>query len=186
MAEAERVLRDGLKNVPGHHKMLNELGHVLGKTGRPEEARYFLAQAVQLAPQNAAYRVNYVKSRLESGLDAQAAEQYRAHLDLKSDNPAVINALARLLATSPHEQLHDGLEAVRLAEELCRQIGRNNHAALDTLAAVHARAGSFDQAIVVAERAIRFATSAKAHREAAIYGQRLLLYRRQQPYVESR
>lgn len=48
--EAEKLLRDLLKNHPNHIVVLNNLGVILGKTKRRKEARTYLDKALQIDP----------------------------------------------------------------------------------------------------------------------------------------
>jgi hypothetical protein len=55
---------------------------------------------------------------------------------------------------------------------------------LDVLAAAHAAAGEFDQAVATATEALRLATAAGADELAAAVAERLALYRDRRPYRE--
>jgi tetratricopeptide (TPR) repeat protein len=93
-----------------------------------------------------------------------------------------LNDLAWLLATGPIEA-PDRQEAVRLATEACRLTGRKNPALLDTLAAAHAAADDFKQAVSVQEEALRLEASAKRPDNGG--HDRLELYRRNISYRET-
>ena len=55
-------------------------------------------------------------------------------------------------------------------------------AVLDVLAAAHAEAGQFDDAVRVAEQAIELAGQKNQEREASVVQRRLNLYRNGKPY----
>jgi eukaryotic-like serine/threonine-protein kinase len=73
---------------------------------------------------------------------------------LQSHDVEEMNKTARLLATSSHAELRDGLAAVRFAERAAEVTERKDPAILDTLAASYAEAGDFAKAIVVEKEAI--------------------------------
>ncbi len=62
--------------------------------------------------------------------------------------------MALLLQSGPRSRLGDPNEAVRLAEQACRVMGRPNPEQLGMLAEVYAEAGRFEQAVGTLEKAI--------------------------------
>lgn len=82
----------------------------------------------------------------------QAAQHLRAALRLEPDNADGLNNLAWLLATSPEATVRDGREAVRLALRAVALTQTNEVDVLDTLAAAHAEAGQFGEAVEVARQ----------------------------------
>jgi tetratricopeptide (TPR) repeat protein len=66
-------------------------------------------------------------------------------IDPKASGPA--NAKAWLLSTCPDEKFRDGNKAVELAARAVEQSKRRNTTYLQTLAAAHAEAGAFDEAV---------------------------------------
>ena len=87
--------------------------------------------------------------------------------------------LTWLLATSPHAEVRDGRHAVEFGEKSAALTQRNNWLILNNLAAAHAEAGDFPQAIAVQKEAIALLPSPKAKAEATA---RLRLYESNQPY----
>lgn len=79
-------------------------------------------------------------------------------------SPAVIDALAWLLATCPDDDLRDPARALKLAAHVAvvRQPETDNPVFLDTLAAAHAANGDFAEAAAVASRAVGRARDAAA------------------------
>jgi protein O-mannosyl-transferase len=89
----------------------------------------------------------------------------------------VLGQLAWLLATVKDDKLRDGAEAVRLAEEVCRQTERKVPALLDVLAAAYAEAGRFDDAAQTAAEAQRLAAEQGNSQLAATIGERVELFK---------
>ena len=85
------------------------------------------------------------------------APQLRAALALKPDSVDVLNNLAWFLATTPHEEVRNPTEAVKLAEKADSLTRGENVAILDTLGITYASAGRFDKAAQAARRAIALA-----------------------------
>ncbi len=100
------------------------------------------------------------------------------------DSPDAINALAWLLATCPQAEVRDGAMAVELAQRLCNIVGRDNPAALDTLAVAYAEAGRFQDAAGLVDRAIELARAAGMDPLAAEIDRHAALIHRRQPYHE--
>jgi len=84
-----------------------------------------------------------------------------------------LNSLAWFLATSEESKVRDGPRAVQLAEKAVAATQRKDPAILDTLAAAHAEAGQFTNAVRVQREAIALLT---ADHEKEDYSSRLKLY----------
>lgn len=107
-----------------------------------------------------------------AGLDEWIASQPNA--------PTPINDKAWLLATCPDERFRDGTQAVELATRANQLSNYNTGAYLDTLAAAHAEAGDFENAVKWQREAI---ACAKRNNEMdGGYQQRLQLFESRQPY----
>lgn len=68
-----------------------------------------------------------------------------------------LNGWAWILATSPHGRHRDGKRAVALARRAVALSAVESAAVLDTLAAAHAEAGQFSEAVMAAQRAVKAA-----------------------------
>jgi tetratricopeptide (TPR) repeat protein len=93
-----------------------------------------------------------------------------------------LSGIAWVLATHPDPTERKVDEAIRLAERAAELTGHKDVPALDSLAAAHAAAGEFDQAVTIAERALALATANQAEELAAEIRERLELYRQATPY----
>ena len=107
----------------------------------------------------------------------EADEALRTAHELDSDAPAVLDALARLLALDPDPEVRDVTEARRLAERLAGFGGYQEPLSLDLLAAVYAADGDFELAVRTAELAVSQASAAGEEAFAQEIRERLALYR---------
>jgi tetratricopeptide (TPR) repeat protein len=85
----------------------------------------------------------------EDGRVAEAIQHYREALTVDPDNPVILNNLARILATADKPELCNGEEAVQLATKAVVLTNARHVVFFETLAAAHARAGQFSEAIKV-------------------------------------
>lgn len=111
----------------------------------------------------------------------EAAEDHRRALALRPDWLEVRQGLAWILATHPQATPEHGREAVAHAQRVVEAGGRTG-SELDTLAAAHAAAGDFTQAIAVASRSLARAEAAGETLVAASIRARLESYRAGRPY----
>lgn len=98
-----------------------------------------------------------------------------------NEGTEIMNSLAWLFATSWNPKYRGGDRAVRLATRACELTEWKKAHMLDTLAAAHAEAGQFDDAVERQRQAMELASKKKK----ADYESRLLLYQRREPYRES-
>ncbi len=110
-------------------------------------------------------------------------QDYDNAIRMNPDHALAYNNLAWLLATAPSAGVWDGDRAVALAQRAVRLEKRANH--FGTLAAAHARAGQFADAVAAQERAIVTLQAGRASEEVvADFQSRLSLYRAGQPYQQ--
>jgi tetratricopeptide (TPR) repeat protein len=112
---------------------------------------------------------------------ARAVEDFDAALRLDPGDAAAANAKAWLLATCPDAKFRNGRRAVDLARQASDSTGGKNAEYLDTLAAAHAEAGEFAEAVRLQRRVLDDAGDMKDHGEAR---KRLTLYEAGTPYRE--
>ncbi|MCB1235320.1 MAG: hypothetical protein KDM91_09635 [Verrucomicrobiae bacterium] len=112
---------------------------------------------------------------------AESRDVLEKALRLHPDDPQVLNGFAWLLATHPDDSLRDGKRAVELATKACELTDWERASIIDTLAAAHAEAGAF-------EEAVKWQSDANAQLkddpDIADFEARLALYRERKPYRE--
>jgi len=184
-SEAAIQFRRVLIDEPNNAELHNQLGRALAAMGDKVAAADAFSRAVDLEPSKASYRANLGLAHEELGRAAEAVFQYRESFKIDSQNPSVMNALAKLLSISSDGAVRNGSEAVRWAERLCDMIGPDHPGhpeALDTLAAAYAEAGRFREVVDVAQRAIHYAKSNKRLDFATKMRARLALYQAGRAY----
>jgi hypothetical protein len=103
-------------------------------------------------------------------------------INVDLENPARLIAHAWELATASNPTERDGAKAVELATKACEKDGFQSADHLDTLAAAHAEAGNFDEAVKWETRAI---DQSAADTDTSEYRARLELYKRKKPYHQA-
>jgi tetratricopeptide (TPR) repeat protein len=143
------------------------LARVLTAAGKADEAEKSCRQAVNLLersskefPHSAYHRLELVKTYLqlagllcELGRQTEAAEPYRAALELNTEDPAISNELAWFLATSAEPRLRDATQAVRLAKQAV-VARKGSPDCWNTLGVAHYRIGDNKAAVTVLEKAM--------------------------------
>jgi tetratricopeptide (TPR) repeat protein len=141
-------------------------------------------EAVRLLPGYAlAYR-NRAGCFLKKKEYAKAINDYEKALQLAPDVPYTYNLEARLLATCPDEKFRDGKKALEMAKKAVAMYSGVNGSFLDTLAAAHAEAGEFDEAVKAQEKAFTDPAFAREKDKAEEARKRLQLYREKKPFRE--
>src|SRR5437879_13021118 len=78
---------------------------------------------------------------------AKAKADYEQNIKVAPDDAMARNDYAWLLATCADAEARDGKKAVEHATHACRKTDWKNASFLDTLAAAHAEAGQFEEAV---------------------------------------
>ena len=135
---------------------------------------------LRIKPHNAEahYRLGTVLQALGRFQDAMS--HYDDALRHGPKNVMVMNNLAWLLATCPVAELRDGQRALQLAGRLAEMKGPGSFTLLDTLAAAHAEAGQFDEAVRWQEKAVELAPDDQRD----VLRGRLELYKQGKPFRE--
>ncbi len=161
------------------------LGLLLIRMERPEEARPQLARADALGVQSADLQISLAELSLAAGEPELAVRHFYAALALAPESRTAGNNLAWLLATHPSADIRQPEEAIRIARAALAQDAAPHPALLDTLAAGCAAAGRFDEAVRVAREASQRARAVgRADLASEIEG-RLAMYREGRAWVET-
>lgn len=114
----------------------------------------------------------------------EAVKLFHKALEKTPDSPALLNNLAWVLAANPNDEIRNGPEAVKLARHACEITQWQNAEITGTLAAAHAEAGQFDDAVKFAKQARETALAAKQNEIAARNEELLKLYEAHKPFRE--
>lgn len=164
---------------PAHHL----LGRALADVGRADEAVARFQQALQIDSADAESRrlLGLALARRDAIRDTLA--RLRESLRASPDDLALLDGIARLLATAPFASLRNGAEAVELAERADRLAEDARPEIIDTLAAAYAESGRFDEAVRAAGRALALAERRTVAATEAVRG-RMRLYEAGRPFHE--
>jgi tetratricopeptide (TPR) repeat protein len=96
-ADAERVLREGIKRTPGEGELYYSLGLLLAEEKRLPEAAEMLGKAAQLVPGRARVRYNYGLALQQLGRGREAESALLRARELDPADHEIVYALATLL-----------------------------------------------------------------------------------------
>ena len=174
--EASRMLERAARLDPTDSKMRSNLRVTLCELGRVDAGVSHLKEAARLSPNDAALwailGMALARHDPRSALDA-----FREAIRLDSESPTLYIHLGRLLTTHQDAEIRNGKEAVIYAKKLVELTNAEDARALDLLAAAHAEAGKFEDAVDVAQQAEQVARKHNQLDLAKKIRQRLSLYR---------
>jgi tetratricopeptide (TPR) repeat protein len=182
--EAIQHYEKALADKPDFAEAHFNLAEALARRGALELARTHFEAALQFQTNYAKAHVGLAGVFAAGRRPAPVVHHLREGIRLDPANPDPLNNLAWLLATHPDAAFRDGPEAVRLAARAVELTRTNDVEVLDTLAAAHAEAGQFSQAVVVAQQALELAGRGGPTNQLAAISSRLELYRQRVAHRE--
>ncbi|PYK29141.1 MAG: hypothetical protein DME57_11320 [Verrucomicrobia bacterium] len=111
--------------------------------------------------------------------------EWEKTLAIDPDDGNALNNLAWVLATFPQDEIRNGKRAVELSTKASTLPGGDSPMVLRTLAAAHAEAGDFSNAVSTAQRALDLATAQNNNSLATTLRRELALYQASTPYREA-
>ena len=153
-------------------------GRVCHLLGRLDESLAHYDSAVRFDTVNAQIVCSRADLLADMGRYSAAMADYARAIDLQSDFAHAYRNGAWLLATCPDVDLRDAENALAGAQRALEFAYGERHTALDTLAAAHANAGEFPEAIATVKQAIDIAPDEAQQ----AYKIRLQLYEQNQPF----
>jgi tetratricopeptide (TPR) repeat protein len=177
--DAIKGFGDHLKLSPESSFGRSNRGLTYAELGKYDEAFADLAAAVK------AGGVGWITAVANTGFVhelrgdfGKAVAEYRKAGELGS--VLALNNLAWVLATCPDAKLRNGAEAVKVAKAICDATENMEGMYLDTLAAAHAEAGAFDDAVKAQELAHKDKSYDTAYGDEG--RARLKLYKQKKPF----
>lgn len=181
-----RLLRQELSDTPDDPGVRHLLALILAASGDGAAAGSEWRQLIRLRPEFELPYAAWGIHLLSESQHKTSEELFRSGLKVHPESIILRNALAWLLATTPDDSIRNPEEAIRLAEEACKQTGFRDAELLDTLAASYAASGNFREATRFEQEAIKAATQVGLRAALVRYRERLILYEKGLPYREAR
>jgi protein O-mannosyl-transferase len=145
---------------PDYVEARNNLANCLLLKGRADEAITHLRKALEMNPGYVQAHYNLGNAFLQKGRMDEAASEFQKLLALQPGSTEAqrnLAAIAWRMATSQNASERNGKKAIEIAQELDQNGGTVNPTIAATLAAAHAEAGEFDNAVATATRALELA-----------------------------
>ena len=145
-------LRAALRQAPTNAETQYNLAVALNEQGRWAEALEYLGPAAASHAKDPNAHYQFARALAGVGRPREALPKLARALLLRPDFPEALDELAWLLATSPQNDLRNGVEAVPMAERACELTQGGTWRQRLTLAAAYAEAGRWNEAVAAAER----------------------------------
>jgi tetratricopeptide (TPR) repeat protein len=156
-------------------------GHARFYLGRFEESLQDFNDVLTRQPENAVAYADRADLYAYLGRWEQSARDYRMAIKLDKTLGRAYQSAAWLMATCPDERFRDATLAMKAAQRAVELDGTGDYRYLDTLAAAHANAQQFDQAVQTVQQAIQAAPT-DVQQEL---GARLAQYQARQPFRDA-
>ncbi len=181
---AVRHYSEALRIKPKFAKGHNNLGSVLAQQGNVKGAFYHYYEALRINPNYAGAYYNLGKFAANQGKIEEAIFYFKKTLEVSPNMPAALYNLSWIMSTSKEDKFRNGIEAIKLAEKLCKLQNYSHPLSLDALAAAYAEAGRFDEAVATAQKALNLALEHGPKELVPDLKERLHLFQAGHPYRE--
>lgn len=185
-AEAEEEFRRVIESEPDNATAWDNLGRSLQRQPEPakkQEAVRCFEQAERLQPRVLLFQCALAWALEQQGDRTGAEARYQQAARLDGDWPHALCETAWQLATHPGPPAgRDPWLALELAAQAVRRTAGRDCRCLEALAAAHAEAAQWDQAVAVAQKARAAAAAQHEDRVAQRVDQALGHYRRKEPF----
>lgn len=170
-------LQEAIRLRPDYADAYFNLGSVLFQQDRLDEAIAQWQKALAIRPQDGEARRNVASALRKQGKVKEAILEYEQALQIAPQDTLALNNLAWILATCSDVSMRDGARAVTLAAKAVQASGGQDPIFVRTLAAAHAEAGQFAEAIATAEAAKAIANTQNKPDLANRLEEEITLYR---------
>jgi len=178
--DAEKALQKAMADSKTEAQAHYLLGHIASGQDKKEIAIQHLEKAVAISPGYEQAVESLTKYYLFNGRTPDAIRILRRALAESPGNVRQTLSLAEILATSKHEELRNGEEAVRIVEPVLPHVKGTR--GLVVLAEAKAEVADFDSATALAEKALATEESAGNEKLVSFIKMQLDSYRAKQPY----
>jgi tetratricopeptide (TPR) repeat protein len=152
--------------------------------GRAEEAITQYEIVLEKEPDLPAVNYNYANALVALARYGEAIKYYEKAVKLKPDLADAWCDFALMLAACPDGSVRNGARAIELAQQANTLTNGQDPSILDTLAAAHAEAGQFAEALRIARRAYQLAVQQGKLELAKSIQDKISLYEKGIPYRE--
>ena len=139
----------------------SDLAHIVFKRGDHTEAERLLAASLSIEPCTASPRATLAYLAARRNDHGRHLQVLKEGIDQCPREDGILNNYAYALATNTDEKHRDGVEALRIAEQITQGEQGRRHDFLDTLACAHAEVGDFASAVRVGEQALALLEAAE-------------------------
>jgi tetratricopeptide (TPR) repeat protein len=153
LAEGTAQLQEALRLNPNYTEAQCNLAIALNQQEKWQQAAELFSKVCPKRPQDANLAFQYGLALYHLNRVREARNLLAATLLRHQDFPEVLDLLAWILATAPHDDLRNGTEAVRMAERACELTQHKRAQFMATLAASYGEAGRFAEAEATAQKA---------------------------------
>ncbi|NQT70115.1 MAG: tetratricopeptide repeat protein [Desulfobacteraceae bacterium] len=167
---------------PAKAKAHNNLGVALSRQGNDKAAIYHYNEALRINSDYAGAYYNLGKIFANQGKTENAILHFHKALQKDPDMTQALYNLSWIGATSEDDKFRNGIEAIKLAEKLCKLQNYSQPLSLDALAAAYAEAGRFKEAVLTAQKALKLALLSGPEELALGLQKRLKLYQAKRPF----
>jgi tetratricopeptide (TPR) repeat protein len=176
--EALRDYTRAIDGLPDNAELYRARGSAWHRAGNYEQALADLNRAIDLAPHADAY-TQCGNIAAERGEFDKALADFRQALTIDPQSAETYRSLAWLHATCANPDYRDPEQAIAAARMAAKLTPANDSFVLEALAAAHASAGQFEEAVRLQQQAI----AATPGDFAQPLRERLVLYRQGRPFL---
>ena len=176
--EAVDDYNQALESLPNDAHLYRGRAYAYQQLGEFSKSAADFNRALEIAPNDPDALTQRGNLSAEQGKFEPAVADFRQALANNPNWAEALRSLAWLHATCPNPEFQDPHAAIAAAEQAAKVAPPNDYLILDTLAAAHASAGSFDKAKEIQQQAIANAPP----ESVASLKQRLSLYQRGQVF----
>jgi len=179
LKDFDEAVKVNPKNVHGWQLR----GSAYGERGEKDKALSDFREAINVDPNNAATYLFRARLLLVEDDPAQALSDLEEVMRRVPDYPEAANDYAWTLATNPKDSIRNGRKAVEFATKACHATDYKHAPTVDTLAAAHAEAGDWDDAVKWQQEALTLAEKTNPD-DVSGMRERLALFKDKKPYRE--